>query len=79
MIKIIESSINLTCGACPSQWNGTTQSGKDVLIHLRHGYLRISIEGHTIFDSNPNGFDGVMSTGELIQHVNTHAHYVVIE
>ena len=36
--KIIE-----TCGACPSQWEGSLDDGRAIYIRYRHGYLSIRL------------------------------------
>jgi hypothetical protein len=61
--------IKNTCGACPSQWEGTTESGDSIYIRLRHGSLRVDLKGDTIYHSYPDGFDGCMNYEELKAHV----------
>ena len=67
---INKSSIVMTCGGCPSQWDDTTDDNRYVLIRVRHGYFSLEIENQTIFDGNPEGIDGVMNTDEMIKYVN---------
>ncbi len=32
-----------TCGACPSQWEGSLDDGRAIYIRYRHGYLSIRL------------------------------------
>lgn len=74
-IKI--SSINQTCGACPSQWDAETTDGQSVYIRVRHGYLNLDVDDETIFDGNPDGVDGVMSTHEMIVYVTQESKKII--
>ena len=40
-VKIIKN----TCPACPSQWEGKTDKGRDIYIRYRWGYLTVQIDG----------------------------------
>lgn len=31
--------LDQTCGACPSQWEGTLEDGRAVYVRYRHGWL----------------------------------------
>ena len=62
-------SIKKTCYACPSQWEGKTEDGKDIFIHLRNGYFYCNIDGKQIYESTPNGFDGVMDNNEMMREL----------
>jgi len=44
--------IKQTCYACPSQWEGMTDDGKDVYIRFRWGSLRLDIDGKTVAEMN---------------------------
>ena len=39
MAKHIIAEMTMTCGACPSQWEGETADGKFVYIRYRHGWF----------------------------------------
>lgn len=65
MIMIKVKTIEMTCSACPSQWEGECIDGGDIYIRFRHGGFRIDYNGKEIFYNNPDG-DGVMSTDEMI-------------
>ena len=51
--------LELTCGACPEQYDVYNESGRKVsYLRLRHGYFRCDVPdvfGTTIYDSNPEG------------------------
>lgn len=69
MTQIKTDSIEMTCSACPSQWDAKTTQGEYVYIRVRHGYFRLDVEGQTVFDGYPHDIDGVMSTSEMIEYV----------
>jgi hypothetical protein len=71
MVKVTE--IRRTCFACPSQWEGKTESGY-VYIRFRHGTLDVrsgatikeAIAGPTIFEwSDADEYGGLMEYDEL--------------
>jgi hypothetical protein len=67
MIKV--TKIIETCGACPSQWSGRTDDDKYLYIRYRWGFLRIELEGDTIFEGTfGDSLDGVMTFEELVEH-----------
>ena len=68
----------MTCGACPSQWEGKTVTNGDVYIRLRHGYFYLEVDNKTLFEGHPDGFDGVMGTDEMINYVNEYSGKVKI-
>lgn len=47
MSKVRIVSLVLTCGACPSQWDGRTDDGRKVYIRYRHGFgsVRLAAPG----------------------------------
>ena len=66
--KIVE-----TCGACPSQWEGSLDDGRAIYIRYRHGYLSIrvseeptkdiymAVEGKEVFGTDYGGaWDGCL-------------------
>lgn len=55
-----------TCDACPSQWEGEV-NGHAIYIRLRHGAFRVDIDGQSVFHDSPRGYDGAMSTDEMLQ------------
>jgi hypothetical protein len=72
---ILVREITQTCLACPSQWEGTTFDGREVYVRLRHGTLRIDINGDTVYSTHaPRGVDGFMTYAELKQLTR---HFVV--
>lgn len=71
---IIIKELQQTCGACPTQYSGTTIDGKQVYIRFRYGILRIEINGNTVFRAGiSDGLDGVISLDEIkkaTRHLN---------
>jgi hypothetical protein len=66
--KVIE--LTMTCGACPSQWEGKTAKGQYTYIRLRHGFLRAEVSGETIFSCGMDGYDGVMETETMMDKLS---------
>ena len=73
--KPVISDIEMTCGACPTQWEGTTTDGQYVYIRYRHGMFQVGI-GATDDDAVVNSqtiayverqADGVMDNDEMMQ------------
>lgn len=76
-------SLEQTCGACPSQWEGRLADGRGIYIRFRHGRLTLTFfEGddfvtadfnkevrHLVWESD-NEWDGVMDTSEMMGHTN---------
>lgn len=68
MYKVI--SIENTCTACPSQWEGTLDDGRMIYIRYRHSHLTVSVSpfpttnisdavrGNLIFESHTDEDDG---------------------
>ncbi len=66
-------NVKCTCGACPSQWEATTEDNKPVYIRYRWGYLSIregeiggdvwsAVDGNEIYGSQlGEDLDGVIS------------------
>jgi hypothetical protein len=60
------TSLEQTCYACPSQWEGETDNGDYVYIRYRWGHLTVSVNGEQIFATDHgNSLDGVLSYDEL--------------
>jgi hypothetical protein len=67
-------TLQMTCEACPSQWEGETICGKQIYIRYRGGYLRVDIDGvgNTVWGVQCGGqFDGVMDTTEMLNKVRS--------
>lgn len=63
-INVIE--LRKTCEACPAQWSGTTDEGKDVYVRYRWGTLRITVDDELVFhDALGDGLDGFLSEEKL--------------
>lgn len=69
-IVIPKETIEQTSFGCPSQWDAKTQERDYVYIRLRHGHFYIEVNSERVMSTSPEGFDGVMSTDEMIKHVN---------
>ncbi len=79
MIRL--TSLRQTTGACPSQWEGTTDDGRFVYARYRFGELTIGV-GASVEDAVvPFGgdnlllavevggeWDGAMTTDEMLRH-----------
>lgn len=71
--KIVK--LEMTCGACPSQWDAETDQGKYVYIRYRYGYLSASVSGETltkdVYGEYIGGpLDGVLSTEEMMEELS---------
>lgn len=66
-MKVIE----MTCSACPSQWEGETINGDPVYIRYRWGMLRCDVWGRTIFLQRINEDDlhGMLGWREMAEHL----------
>jgi hypothetical protein len=73
VINITITNLKLTCGACPTLWEGRTDQDGYVTIRYRHGYLSVRFNGYAppsmddeIWGSHVDlASDGVMSYEEL--------------
>lgn len=78
---VVIRELTLTCGACPTQYEGTTVDGRGVYIRYRHGVLDVHI-GTDVDDAIGNdpvlrwkhpddsmGLDGVMTEDQLRERV----------
>jgi hypothetical protein len=68
---IDRGSLRMTCCGCPSQWDAMTKDGDSVFIRLRHGSFRLEVNGKTVAAGQPEGYDGVMSTQEMIDYLES--------
>jgi hypothetical protein len=59
--------------SCPSQWEGTTESGNKVYVRYRWGNLRVEINNKTLLTLKPgrDGY-GYMSNAELAEILAQH-------
>jgi len=66
---IFVKTINQTCSACPSQWEGTTTDGRSVYVRYRHGGLTVHLDGEAVFYKHvPRMADGYMTWDEVEEH-----------
>lgn len=69
--EIVLTDLEITCGACPSQWEGETVEGKSFYARYRWGFLRVDINGETVFSINYGDDNcGVMDTDEMCELAN---------
>lgn len=72
------AEIEMTCSACPSQWEGKTDDGRAVYARYRHGFLTVQVGGTTLDDALDadcivavqvgDQWDGVMDAQALARH-----------
>lgn len=78
MIHVLD--LNKTCSACPSQWEGKTEDGRDFYARYRWGILRVTLRSGAVSEETLNeetvyqqsfggGLDGYMKTADLKQHL----------
>lgn len=73
MTTILKDSIVQIGHGCPSDWDCETTDGVSLYIRLRHGGFSISHNNNLhdyIHYSEPDGFNGMMETYEMIKYVN---------
>lgn len=73
---LVLTQLEVTCEACPSQWEGRLADGRFIYVRYRWGCLAVGIEA-TMEDAIRNreivlttgdNFHGVMSTKEMLVH-----------
>jgi len=65
-MKYVVKEITQTCFACPSQWSGTTEDGKEIYIRYRWGCLSVEINGKEILRGGfGDGLEGLMPFSDL--------------
>lgn len=58
----------MTCSACPSQWDIDLEDGRYVYARYRWGFLYLNLDDERIFEKQVGGeWDGCMSTEKLIE------------
>ena len=65
-MKILDYELNMTCGACPEQYDVFHSGSKVAYFRLRHGYFSAScpgVSGELVYKSNPDG-DGIFDSEE---------------
>ena len=78
MKKIKLKSLEKTCFACPSQWEGQLENGEYIYIRYRYGSLSFG-SGDTIEEAVVNSefvksiggeLDGTLSTSDMLNELN---------
>ena len=68
--RIKVETANMTCSACPSLWEALTDTGHDIYVRYRWGYLSVmygGVMGKEIFGASiGDNFDGFMTYDELV-------------
>lgn len=63
--------LQMTCSACPSQWEGYTTDGAFIYIRYRYGYLTVDLHdyiGECIFEwTSDDLWDGSMDTETMLR------------
>jgi hypothetical protein len=66
-----------TCYACPSQWEGETETGQRLYIRYRWGYLRITLDEIEIFGQQlGDEWHGVLEQEKVLYLLN-HLGYTI--
>ena len=66
MKDIVLTELVRTCYACPSQWSGQTQDGKNFYARYRHNAWHVEIDGEIISQGSTNRTaDGFCTFEEL--------------
>lgn len=73
ILQLVE--LEMTCSACPSQWEGRLVDGRYVYVRCRWGVLQVGIEytldeaienRRKVWEKFNNGFHGVMDTNTML-------------
>jgi len=64
---ITVSVITKTCNACPSQWEGVTDDGREVYVRYRFGFLYIKVGDERVFERllDEDRWEGMLDYDEL--------------
>lgn len=58
--------LDQTVQACPSAWEGRTDTGQEIYIRYRHGGLSVTVDGaQTVWMAHGDRYAGVMNTAEM--------------
>lgn len=66
------ASIERTCYACPSQWEGKTECGKEIYVRYRHGDLSVDLDNKEVLYAYLPGHDyggGLMDDEEMFKYL----------
>jgi hypothetical protein len=67
-VRLRIKSLEQTCGACPSQWEGEMENGARIFIHYRYGWLSVDIDDVHVFGQEVgDSFGGVMDTEQMLR------------
>lgn len=78
-VPLVVTSLEQTCFACPSQWEGATEDNRQIYVRYRWGHLSVSVsepyddsqyaavQGARVYDGNlGDGFDGCIDLEEVV-------------
>ena len=60
--------LEMTCGACPEQYDAFLLGAKIGYLRLRHGYFRAEYLGANVYEASPIG-DGIFEDTERAKHL----------
>ena len=55
--------LEMTCGACPEQYDAIYEGEIVGHLRLRHGYFRVECNNKTVYEAHPKG-DGIFDSEE---------------
>lgn len=71
-IELNDIKLEMTCGACPEQYEATYNGDEVGYLRLRHGYFYVSfpgVRGEVIYEAYPEG-DGIFEDNERDLYLN---------
>lgn len=63
-----EIQLNMTCGACPEQYDAIYNDENIGYLRLRYGYFRAEFKGQTVYETETIG-DGCFENKERKKHL----------
>ena len=68
--------LEMTCGACPEQYDAYIGGDRVGYLCLRHGYFTVQCPdevGETVYESETEGYDGLFTLDEREMHLRAAA------
>lgn len=63
-------TLEQTCGACPSQWEGKAETGEEIYIRYRWGVLRLDVNNTTVYqEAIGASMDGLIDEGLMLNRL----------
>lgn len=72
------TSLTQTCEACPSQWEGELEDGREIYIRYRWGTLTVNVSKGTLsavegpqvyYNEIGDEYDGIINQGTMLNHI----------